>query len=157
MRPTKIYQAKKLPRRRPGHSPLRIWNKSSSVFERTLGGWNAILLARINFDSAAQHARQSLEAGFGDVMAIVAVERLHMQGHASVHGESLEPFAHQFRVELADLGTGEFYLPDQIGAARHIDGGAGERLIHGQETIGVTADALAIAQRLGKGLAQGNA
>ena len=111
----------------------------------------------INLDGPAQHAGQRLETGFGDVVAIVAVERLHMQRHAGIHGKGLEPFAHQFGVELADLGAREVHFPDEEGAARDIDCRAGQRFIHGQETIGIAADALAVAQRLGKGLAQGNA
>ena len=55
------------------------------------------------------------------------------------------------------LGRGELDLPDQKGAARDVDGGAGQRLVHGQSASGIAADALAVAQRLGHGLAQGDA
>ena len=41
--------------------------------------------------------------------------------------------------------------------ARHVDGDAGQRLVHGQVGAGVAGDALLVAQRLGHRLAQHDA
>jgi hypothetical protein len=51
----------------------------------------------------AERPREPLEAALGDMVGIVAVERLDMQRDARVHGEGLEELAHQLGVEAADL------------------------------------------------------
>ena len=52
------------------------------------------------------------------MVAIVAMERLHVERYAGIHGKGLEPFAYQFGIKLADLRTGELHFPNEKGAAR---------------------------------------
>ena len=65
-------------RSRQGHEPCRpasvlsAENRSSAA-ELTLGGWHFARGARIDRHRRAQRARQTLEAGFGDMMAVLAV------------------------------------------------------------------------------------
>ena len=51
----------------------------------------------------AKRPRHALEAGFGDVMAVRAVERLDVQRQPGVDRERLEELAHQLGVERPDL------------------------------------------------------
>jgi hypothetical protein len=44
-----------------------------SAAELTLGGWHFARRARIDRDSRAQRPRQTLEAGFGDMVAVLAI------------------------------------------------------------------------------------
>jgi hypothetical protein len=80
----------------------------------------------------AQHPRHRLEAGLGDVVAVGAVEIGDMQRDAGILGESLEEFAHQLGVECADLLGRKIDIPDQERPAGHVDGGTGQRLVHGE-------------------------
>ncbi len=58
--------------------------------------------------TAVRSARaRPLEAGLGDMMAVIAIEGLDVQSHAGIHGEGLEPLAHQLGVELTDLVAAE--------------------------------------------------
>ena len=68
-----------------------------------LGRGHAAPLARVDGDRLAQRARQRLEAGLGDVVAVLAVEVLDVQRDAGVLGEGLEPLAEQLGVHVADL------------------------------------------------------
>src|SRR3954463_7160930 len=105
------------------------WGRRSAA-ELTLGGWHFALIARIDRERCPQRPRQTLETGFGDMMGVVAVERLDMQGDAGVHGKGVEPFAHQLGVELADLVAREAGAEHQHRPARYIDNDAGQGLVH---------------------------
>src|SRR5665213_3651494 len=98
------------------------------------GGGNTVLLARINFQRITQSPRQSFETAFGNVMRIGAIDIFNMQGDASIHGESLEPFAHQLSIKRADLRRGEIDLKYQKWPAGNVNGATAERLIHWQIT-----------------------
>ena len=77
------------------------------TLEGALGRRNALGLARIDRDRALEGPRDALEARFGDVMAVGAVQRLDVQRQPRVAGEGLEELAHQLDVESADpLGSG---------------------------------------------------
>src|SRR5438270_10022415 len=104
--------------------------REASAAERALGRWDLVRGVRVDRNRGPQRARQSLEAGFGDMMIIAAVERHHMQGQAAVHGESLEPFAHQFGVEAADLVANELGLEHQNRPAGYVEGDTREGLVH---------------------------
>src|SRR5437763_511954 len=75
-----------------------------SVLERAFGRRDTILLVRIDLDRGAQCSGQSLEAGFSDVVIVVAIERLDMESRAGIHGECMKPFARQFAIEIAARG-----------------------------------------------------
>jgi hypothetical protein len=45
----------------------------ASAAELTLGGWHFARGARIDRDRRAKRPRQTLEAGFGDMMAVLAI------------------------------------------------------------------------------------
>src|SRR3954451_8081308 len=116
--------------------------------KRALGRGNLVLARHVERDRGTYRARQSLEAGFGDVMAVCAVKRLDMQRDASIHRESLKEFPHQLGIELANLRRRKIRLEDEEGPARDIDRDARQRLVHGQMHVAVAADALPLAERL---------
>src|SRR5262249_831716 len=128
-----------------------------SALQRPLGRGDAAGLALVDGESLGQRPGQALEAGLGDVVIVLAVEVLHMQGDAGVLGEGLEELAEQLGIHLAELRARERHLPDQIRPARDIDGDAGQRLVHGQVHAGVAGNALLVGERLGDRLAQDDA
>ena len=121
---------------------------SSPAYKRALGRGHPRGLPRIDRKRRAKRARNPLEAGFGDVMAVQAVQRLDMQRQAAVHRERLEELAHQFRVERADLRRGELRAEHQERPARNVERDAGQRLVHRQQAIGVAGQAALVAERL---------
>ncbi len=125
--------------------------------ERALGRGHAAALARIDLERDAQRPRQPLEAALGDMVGVVAVERLDMQRDAGIHREGLEELAHQLGVEAADLLRLELRAEDQEGPAGDVDRDARQRLVHRQMHVGVTADALLVAERLLQRLAERDA
>src|SRR3569833_298545 len=66
---------------------------ASSVFlaERTLGGRDAAFQPLVRRHRLAQRAREPLEAGLHDVVAVLAVQILDVQGDAGVLRKGLEP------------------------------------------------------------------
>ena len=113
--------------------------------------------ARIDRHRRAQRPRQALEAGFGDVVVVGAVERLDMQRHAGIHGEGLEPLLHQLGVEGADLVAHELGLEHQERPPGNVDGDPRQRLVHRHMHVGVAGDALHVAERLLHRLAERDA
>ena len=111
----------------------------------------------IEREGGTQDPRHRLEAGFGDVVVVGAVEVGDMQGDAGMLGERLEELAHQLGVEAADFGGAEGDIPDQEGTAGDVDGGARQRLVHGKVERSVADDAAPLAERLRQGLAERNA
>jgi hypothetical protein len=80
-----------------------------------------------------------------------------VQGDAAVHGEGLEPLAHQLGVEGADLLGRKRAAEDQERPSRDVERDPRQRLVHGQVDIGVAGDAPLVAERLEKRLAEGDA
>ena len=69
-------------RESPRHTPRRMNGinrhrkhsaERESAAELTLGGWHFARRARIDRDRRAQRPRQTLEAGFGDMVAVLAI------------------------------------------------------------------------------------
>ena len=90
-------------------------------------------------------------------MVIVrAVQRLGVQCDARIGREGLEPLLHQFGVESADLVPHKLGLEHQKWTAGDVDRNAGQCLVHRDMNIGVARDALHVAERLLKRLAQRN-
>ncbi len=67
--------------------------------------------------------------------------------------EAAEEVFQQFRLQIADEADFDQVLIDQRGAAAEIDRDYGERFIHGEYEITGAVNAFAVAQRLGKQLA----
>src|SRR5215213_2938379 len=124
--------------------------------ERTLGGGNAALFPWVQCHGLTQGPCQALEAALGDMVAVLAVERLHVQGQARIDGERLEELAHQLGVENADLLRREGGPEHEEGAARDVEGDARQGLVHRQMDVGIARDALFIAKRLQDRLPQGD-
>ena len=80
-----------------------------------------------------------------------------MQRDPRIHGEGLEPFAHELRVEAADARGREGRVEDKKRTARDVDGDKSQCLVHRQADIAVTANPLLIAERLHEGLAERDA
>src|SRR5581483_8170021 len=114
-------------------------------------------LARIDADRGAERSRHALEAGFGDMMAVRAVERLDVKRHPGMDRQGPEELAHELNVEFADLLRGEIDLEDQERPAGNVERDARQRLVHRQQAMGVAGDAALVAERLGEGLAERDA
>src|SRR5699024_12220890 len=70
--------------------------------EQAFGRGHAVAEARIATDGHAQRAAEGLEQGFCNMMAVGALECVHVQRDAGMVGQALEELAHQFGIELAD-------------------------------------------------------
>src|SRR5687767_4570559 len=81
--------------------------------QRTFRRRNLVCRAWIDCGRDPERARQTLEAGFGNMMIVGAVKRGHMQRDAGVHGERLKPLLHQLGIEGADLVAHELGLEHQ--------------------------------------------
>jgi hypothetical protein len=95
--------------------------------ERAFGRRNPFGLARIDRNRRPERPRDALEAGFGDVMAVGAVQGLYMQSEPSVCGQRLKEFAHQLGVERADFLGRERDVEDEEGSTGQIERDAGQR------------------------------
>ncbi len=95
-----------------------------------------------------QRTRQTLEAAFGHVMRIVAIERFDMQGHAGIRRKGLKKFAHQIDVEIADLVARKLDPEHEHRPAGNVDRDAGQRFVHRQMQARVARDPAHIAERL---------
>ena len=82
------------------------------------------------------------------MMAVLAVQRLDMQRDRGIHREGVEPFTHQFGVELSDLVARKVGLEHQHGPARNVDHDARQRLVHRHVDRGIARDAGHVAERL---------
>src|SRR6266478_3692608 len=121
--------------------------------ERPFRRGNLVSAPLIDADRLAQRARQALEAGFDDVVVVLAVNILDVQCDAGGLREGLEPLLEQLGVHFAELRLGEIHLPDQIGPVRAIERDAVQRLVHRDHRMAVAHDAAPLAERLGDGLA----
>src|SRR5581483_3226511 len=93
--------------------------------EASLGRRHASRLPRVDRDCAAECAGERLEAGFGNVVVVAAVEVLDMQRDAGIGRQRLKELAEQFGVEIADPRPREGHLPDQKRPSRYVDRAAG--------------------------------
>src|SRR5215213_6663 len=124
--------------------------------ERTLGGGNAALFPWVQCHGLTQGPCQALEATLGNMVAVLAIERFHVQGQARIDGKRLIELTHQIGVENTDLLRGEGGPEHQEGAARYVERDARQGLIHRTMDVGIARDALFIAKRLQDGLTQRN-
>src|ERR1700731_2649713 len=116
--------------------------------ESALGRGDRAGAARVDLDRLTQRACQPLETGFDDVVIILAVEILDVEGHAGRLRKGLEPLLEQFGVHLAELGPREIDPPDEVWAVRNIDADPGQRLVERDHRRAVALDAGAVAQGL---------
>src|SRR5665213_724031 len=73
------------------------------VLQRALGGRRRAIQSFVGRDRLPESARQALEAGLDDVMAVVGIQIFNVQAGAGILGESLEPFLEQLGVHLPQL------------------------------------------------------
>src|ERR1051325_9014347 len=92
----------------------RAQPSSQAAAEGALGRGDRAGAARIDLDRLTQGARQSLEAAFDDMVVVLAVKILDVQGDPGRLRESLKPLLEQFGVHLAELRPGEIDAPHQI-------------------------------------------
>src|SRR5215467_13858058 len=67
--------------------------------EQPLGRGDFVCGTLVDGNCQPQSPRQTLEAGFRDVVVVGAVERLDMQGDAGIRRERLKPLLHQLGIE----------------------------------------------------------
>src|SRR5277367_2098004 len=119
------------------------------TLKRALGRRRPAVLTRIDRNRAAKRPGDALEAGFGDVMAVDAVERLDMQRQPGIPGEGLEELAHQRGVEGADPLGWELGPEDEERPARHVERDPSQGLVHRQQAVGVAGQSPLVSKRLG--------
>src|ERR1700733_10454015 len=90
-------------------------------------------------------------------MAVRAVKRFNVQRDPGVAGEGLEKFAHELRIEIADLLRRKLGPEDEERPARYIERNPGQRFVHWQEAIGIAGQASLVAERLRQRLAERDA
>src|ERR1700675_3150811 len=93
---------------------MPAWFSTQRAAEGALGRGDRAGAARVDLDRLPQGACQTLEAGFDDMVVVLAVEVLDVQGPPRRLGEGLEPLLEQLGVHLAELGPREGDLPHQI-------------------------------------------
>src|SRR6202789_3058068 len=91
------------------------------ILKCALGRWHALGLTGINRDRAAKRASNPLEARFGDVMAVRAIDGFDVQRDPGVAGEGLEELAHELRIETTDLLGRKFGPEDKERPAGHVE------------------------------------
>src|SRR5690606_22707574 len=103
----------------------------ASSLERTLGRGNRVGLTRVDLNGSAQHARDGLEAGLGDMVAIVAVEIGHVQRDPRILRKRMKELAHELGVETAHAPGRKSDVPDEVGPAGNVYCRPRQRLVHG--------------------------
>src|SRR3546814_3060590 len=88
-----------LPGRGPGPGSLT----RSVAAQRALGGRYRVCLARVDRHRFAQGARQALVAGLDDMVRVLALQAVDVQGGAGGLGEGAEPLLEQLGVDVAEL------------------------------------------------------
>src|SRR5271154_5255864 len=127
------------------------------TLKRALGRRRPAALTWIDRDRVAKRPGDALETGFGDMMAIDAIERLDVQRESRIAGEGLEELAHQRGVESADPLGRELRPEDEERPARHVECDARQGFIHRQQAVCIAGQAALVAERFGQRLAQGDA
>src|SRR6056297_1368060 len=113
-----------------------------------LGRRDRVRRPRIGLERLAQGARDRLERGLGDVVAVEPRQRLDMEGDTAMRGERLKEFAYQLAVEGADLVGGQIHAPREIGPPRQVERRTHQRVVHRQQARPVAADSALVAERL---------
>ena len=104
-----------------------------------------------------QRPGQGLEHGLEDVVAVLAVQQVDVQGQAGVQHQGAEEFLGQAGVEGADPGLGQGHVIMEMGPVGKVGAHPGQGLVHGHVGMAVAADARLVAQGPGKGHAQADA
>ena len=91
------------------------------------------------------------------MVRICSVKRLDVQGDPGIHRERLEELAYQLGIERPDLVPWELRAEHEERSSRDVDRRPRKRLVHRQHGVGIAGDAGALAQRLTKRLAEGDA
>src|SRR5215831_18774573 len=113
--------------------------------------------ARIEARGLRESAAHCLERRLRNVMEVLAVVHVDVQGDLRVEGEGAEEVLQQIEVEVRYSRPPQRHIEDEVGPARDVDGGVEEGLVHGQERRTIAHDARAVAERLAEGLAQTDA
>src|SRR6185312_13400601 len=82
---------------------MRAIKNASGALKGALSRGGRTVEPFVRGDGHAQCARETLEAGLDDMMAVVGIEIFNMQADTGMHREGLEPFLEKFRVHLAEL------------------------------------------------------
>ena len=88
-----------------------------------------------------------------NMMGVVAIGHLYMQGHAAVQGKSAEEFLDKSGIECAHLLVALHHMIVEIRPVGEIDGDPGQGYIHGQCAMTVTVDCTKVAESCFEGLA----
>jgi hypothetical protein len=139
----------------PGVYPAMMAKSRRS--ERTLGARHLALEPVVHHSRRAQRPGQRLEAGFRDVVRVLAVKQFKVQADAGIHREGVKELLEQLGVDDANLVPGEADLPDQVGPVAQVDRGPNQRLVHRNIGVAEADNARIAAYGLLEGLAQHNA
>lgn len=108
-------------------------------------------------DRHSQSAGKCLESALCNMMSVAPGLAGHMKRNRRCHGKGAIEFLEQIRIHLADTLALEGYIPGEVGPARDIHDHLTQRLIEWHQRMPEAGDALLVTQRLGKGLAEGDA
>ena len=122
--------------------------------ERTLGGRRLTAGPRVDLHRLPKGPAQRLEAAFGDMVRIRAVEGLDVDAGARIGREGVVELLEELRVHVADLWGREGGAPDQVGPVRQVDGAAGQGLVHRDDREPEAPDAPEVPKGLADRLAQ---
>lgn len=100
---------------------------------------------------------QSLEDCLKDMVAILAMQQIDMQGNSGMLTKGAEEFLAETAVKGPDLLIGKDYLIMKEWSIRQIDYHLHQGLIHRHQTATVAIDPCLAAEGLGKGLAKTDA
>ena len=124
---------------------------------KSLGGWQHLAKLLVARAGDAQGAREGFEDGFDLVVVRAAVHGLDVDVGARAASEALEEVGHEFGLQVADKARAHFCVDGEGGAAAEVDGGDGERFVHGHEEVAGAQNAALIAERAVEGLAERDA
>src|SRR6056297_2840507 len=117
------------------------------ALERALGRRHRAARSRVRFDRLPQRPRDGLETRFGNVVGIDAAQAIDMEGDAAMGRERLEELADKLGIEGSDLRRCHLYAPGEPGPAGEVESCAHQRIVHGEMTVAVAADAGLVAER----------
>src|SRR5690606_11459388 len=113
----------------------------------SLGRWNHVGAARIDFNRHAQRAAEGLEDRLDLVVRVDPAQVVDVQGHQRVVHEALEKFIEQVHIEATHRSASERDVVFQTGTSGEVDDNPRQRLVQGDIGVAVAADTLAV-QRL---------
>ena len=114
-------------------------------------------MCRVDAHGFGQRVARALEAGFQNVVGVLARKLYKVDGGGHAAGKAVPELLGALHVKIAHLFGLAADVPVQGAAPGKIHRAQHQCFVHGQVEAAVAADAAHLAQRPGKGLSQRNA